>query len=445
MSGDPGSGRPPRFAHLADWLGWQQTLHPRAIDLGLERVAAVWARLGPVRPPWPVVTVGGTNGKGSCVALLEAIYGAAGYRTGVYTSPHLLRYNERIRIDGVEVDDAALCAAFARVDAARGDIALTYFEFGTLAALDLFARAAPDLVILEVGLGGRLDAVNLLDADVAIVTTIGRDHTAWLGEDPDAIALEKAGIFRADRPAIIGQRTAPAALRRRAEGLGAQVMQLGREFDGDTSEDSGSWSWRGPDGRRLALPTPALRGAFQRDNAAAAVMAVRCLAARLPVSNAAIRQGLARARLAGRFQVVPGGPTWILDVAHNAQAAAALAGNLAAWPRTGRRHAVLAVLADKEPAAIAAALRPFVDVWHLTATDDPRALPVADLAAAVAEATPGAEVRTYSDVRTALEGAAGVAAVDETVLVVGSFTTVEAALHHLGPTVDGAGTRAAGI
>ncbi|AGA91366.1 folylpolyglutamate synthase/dihydrofolate synthase [Thioflavicoccus mobilis 8321] len=435
MSADPPQeGRPPRFASVSDWLAWQQTLNPRAIELGLDRVVAVWARLGPARLPCPLITVGGTNGKGSCVAFLEAIYHAAGYRTCVYTSPHLLRYNERIRIDGVEIDDAALCAAFARVDQARGDIPLTYFEFGTLAALDLFVRAGPDLVILEVGLGGRLDAVNLLDADVAIVTSIGRDHTAWLGEDLGAIALEKAGIFRADRPAVIAQRSPPPALRARAEALGSQVLQLGREFDGAAGEGSEVWSWRGPDRHRLNLPTPVLRGAFQRDNAAAALMAARCLGARLPVAAAALRQGLQRARLAGRFQVLPGSPTWILDVAHNADAAAALAGNLAALPRTGRCHAVLAVLADKEPAALAGPLRPFIDAWHLTSTDDPRALPAADLAAALADVTAGAEAHTYKGIEDAFEGVAQAAAGPDTILVVGSFTTVEAALRRLAAT-----------
>jgi len=426
-----------RFDNLADWLAWQETLHPARIELKLERVGQVWARMAPAlglegdpfRLSCPVITVGGTNGKGSCVAYLDAWYRAAGYRSCAYTSPHLLRYNERMRIDGQEVGDAALCQAFGRVDAARGDTLLTYFEFGTLAALDLFLRADPDVVLLEVGLGGRLDAVNIIEPDVAVVMSIGLDHTRWLGDTLNAIAFEKAGIFRAGRPAVIGQRDAPARLRGRAQEIGATVLQLGREFDARI--DAGQWAWIGPAGaERAALPPPALRGRFQYDNAAAALTAAHCLSDRLPLSVAALRQGLHRVQLTGRFTVRPGRPTWVLDVAHNAPAAAGLAANLSALPCGGRRHAVFSLLEDKDAVAVSAALAPLVDHWHLAPAPAARAKPVADLCAAVLAASPQAQPRRYPDLDAAIAGAASVAAADDCILVFGSFTTVEAALRN---------------
>jgi len=417
----------PRHPDLASWLRWQETLNPSTIDLGLDRVREVWGRIHPGagRLPFPVITVGGTNGKGSCVAMLEAIYRAGGYRTGCYSSPHLLRYTERIRLDGAEVGEGDLCAAFQRVDQARGDTRLTFFEFGTLAALDLFLRAAPDLAILEVGLGGRLDAVNLIDPDLALVTTIGRDHMAWLGDTLDAIALEKAGIFRQGRPALIGSREPPQALRRRAEEIGAQPFQLGQEFDGLLSLEG--WRWQGPGTAPMAMPLPALRGAFQRDNAATVLMATALLQPRLPLSANALRQGLQRVRLAGRFQVFPGEPTLILDVAHNGQAAESLAANLGVYPCLGRRHAVLGVLRDKAIEEILRPLLPLIGTWDLGQADDPRALPVEELLAAFGPDT-AATVAAHPDLAGALAAALARCQAGDCVVVFGSFTTVEAAL-----------------
>ena len=425
-----------RFSDLNGWLHWQDTLNPRTIDLGLGRVRRVWGRLGPRQLPCPVITVGGTNGKGSCAAMLEAIYRAAGYRTASYTSPHLLRYTERIRCEGEEVGEGALCSAFERVDGARGEVPLTFFEFGTLAALDLCVRWAPDVAILEVGLGGRLDAVNLIDPDVALVTTIARDHMAWLGESLDAIAREKAGIFRPGRPAIIGSRAAPAALRKCAQGMGAQIYHLGQEFDASEAVDG--WHWQAAGAAPLAMPLPALRGPFQIDNAAAVLMAVAALRQRLPVPIAAMRQGLQRLRLPGRFQVLPGEPTLILDVAHNGQAAESLAANLRAFPCRGRRHAVLGVLRDKAVGEILAPLISLFATWDLGQAEDRRALPVADLAAAVAAAgTKGAVCEpastvTHDSIAAALHAAKGRAQAGDCVVVFGSFTTVEGALRAAG-------------
>lgn len=418
-----------RFNALSDWLDWQQTLHPKRIDLSLERVAGVWSRLGPTAFPCPVITVGGTNGKGSCVAYLDHLYRAAGYRACAFTSPHLLRYNERICIDGREAADADLCASFARIDAARGEAQLTYFEFNTLAALDLFARARPDVVILEVGLGGRLDAVNIIDADVAVVTSVGVDHTAWLGHDPNRIAFEKAGIFRPGRPAVIGQRQAAPRLRERALEIGAEVFQLGREYEHRI--EAGQWHWQGPDAmRRGALPPPALRGRVQYDNASAALCAAGLLAARLPVPTAAVRQGLLRTQLPGRFTVFPGEPTWILDVAHNVDAARALAANLGAYPCSGKRHAVCSLLADKDALGVSAALAGLIEQWHLAPAPSSRAMRIDDLEAAVAAAAPDRPVTRYLDVDAAVAGAAAAARPGDCILVFGSFTTVEVGLRN---------------
>jgi dihydrofolate synthase/folylpolyglutamate synthase len=420
-----------RYQRLADWLCWQETLHPNRIDLRLERVADVWSRLGPASLPCPVITVGGTNGKGSCVAYLESIYRASGYRVCAFTSPHLLRYNERLRINGQEAADMAICESFARIDAARGEQQLTYFEFNTLAALDLFVRAEPDLVILEVGLGGRLDAVNIIDADVAVVTSVGIDHTAWLGDDPNQIAVEKAGIFRPGRPAVIGQRQAPPRLRERALEIGADVFQLGREFE--RRIEAGQWHWDGPDGmRRSALPPPPLRGQVQYDNASAALCAAGLLDARLPVANGNLRQGLLRTQLTGRFTVFPGAITWIFDVAHNADAARVLAANLGAYPCQGKRHALFSLLSDKDADAITAALAAQIDHWHLAPAPSARAMPVDQLYAAVAGASPDRKISRYADLELAIAGAANAAKPDDCILVFGSFVTVEAGLRNAG-------------
>jgi dihydrofolate synthase/folylpolyglutamate synthase len=422
-----------RFDALTDWLAWQETLHPRRIDLGLDRVRAVWARLG-LTLPCPVVTVGGTNGKGSCVATLDSIYRAAGYRTCAYTSPHLLRYNERIRIDGTDANDTAICCAFARIDAARGDADLTYFEFGTLAALVLFAEAGPDLILLEVGLGGRLDAVNIIDADVAVVMSIGRDHMAWLGDTPAQIAFEKAGIFRPGRPAVIAQADAPPRLRERAVELDAVPIQAGCEYS--WRKETGQWHWRGWDtASRASLPVPVLRGPIQTANAAAAIAVVECLNERLPVGNAALRQGLHRTRLPGRFTVLPGRPTRVLDVAHNAEAATELARTLAALHCPAGRQAICGLSADKDAVAVAAALRDRVDTWHLVTAPGSRGMPVADLAEAVRRGAPGADIRLWGDADTAIAGVLDALDDDGCVLVFGSFTLVEAALRNprMGP------------
>jgi len=416
---------PPRS--LDQWLDYQQSVHPRTIALGLDRVRAVAARLGLTRPAPRVITVGGTNGKGSTVAFCDAIARAAGLRVGCYTSPHLLRYNERVRIHGIEVEDAALIDAFERIEAARGEIALTYFEFGTLAALLIFEAQALDLAVLEVGLGGRLDAVNLVDADVAVVTTVDLDHQDYLGPDREAIGREKAGIFRAGRVAVIGEADPPRGLVQHAEAIGAVLRRLDGYFRFAGAGD-GAWHYQDAGGE-LVLPTPQhLVAPCQLANAAAAICALR--AANLPIAATAFANGVAAARVPGRLQRIGERPVIIVDVAHNPQAARVLANWLRMQPRAGRNLAVFAALADKAIEDIVAPLAPWIDVWALAELRDagPRALPVTELAQRVARGAPQAAMTSYADVPTALAATRVMAAPDDRILVFGSFYTVAAAL-----------------
>jgi dihydrofolate synthase/folylpolyglutamate synthase len=415
-----------RYSTLSDWLVWQETLHPAKIDMGLDRVRTVVQRMDLTRPPYALVTVGGTNGKGSCVAMLEAMLSAAGYRVGVYTSPHLLRYNERVRVNRAMVGDEALCAAFARVDEARQDISLTYFEFGTLAALEIFSRAELDIVVLEVGMGGRLDAVNVLDADVSVVTTVAIDHSAWLGTDREAIGTEKAGIFRTGRPAVYGDDDPPASLVAHAHALGAHLHRLGREF-GYEREMAG-WSWWGPGRRRHTLPLPRLRGAYQLKNAATALMALALLSPRLPVSQQAVRAGLSAVDLPGRLQLMDDLGLRICDVAHNPHAASALAGGLKALPCAGRTHAVVGMLADKDAAGVISEMAEVVAIWHVAGLDCERGAAAQQLAREIRAVVAGQTIVEYGTVSDALAGAGAAAGPADRIVVFGSFYTVAAAL-----------------
>jgi dihydrofolate synthase/folylpolyglutamate synthase len=423
------SERSPRFRRLADWLSWQETLHPNAIDLGLERLQRTLDRLNWRRPACPVITVAGTNGKGSCVALAARILAEGGYRVGTFTSPHLLRYNERIAVGGVEVSDAALMAAFERIDAARGDDTLTFFEFNAAAALLVFADSQPDAVVLEVGMGGRLDAVNVVDADVALVTSIDLDHCDWLGRDRESIGREKAGIFRAGRPAIFGAREMPASIVEHARELGADLQQLGRDFD--WVKVGHGWSWRGRGGEQRDLPAPALHGEIQYDNAAAVLAALEALGPRLRVPRAAIERGLHTVALPGRFQVVrrsrPRPVEWILDVAHNPAAARTLAAQLAARGCKGRTIAVCGVLADKDIDGIVGELRSSFDSWIVVGLHGARALAPDALAARLQSA--GAKVEAVAaDVAAGCRAAETLAQPGDRIVVFGSFLTVGPAL-----------------
>lgn len=416
----------PRFSTLEQWLVWQEGLHPSKIDLGLDRVRAVWKRLHADAPPFVVITVGGTNGKGSSVAMLENILAAAGYRVGAYTSPHILRYNERVRVAGEAVNDEHLCAAFTRVDEARGEISLTYFEFGTLAALDIFYRSKLDVAVLEVGMGGRLDAVNIIDADVALVTTVDIDHASWLGPDRESIGREKAGIFRANRPAVYGDDVPPQSVVESAQEIGADLHFYGRDFR--AAPDAGGWTWESAARQRHALPSPRLRGAYQRKNAAAVLMVLEALSARLPVSQHAVRHGLATVELPGRFQIMDGLGLRICDVAHNPQAAHSLASALRGFPCGGQTHAVLGMLADKDQHAVVQAMFDSVDEWHVAGLDCERGADAESLADVVRSVVGDRPVHVYRDVDSALTGVQAMAVEGERIVVFGSFHTVATAL-----------------
>ncbi|NNF96965.1 MAG: bifunctional tetrahydrofolate synthase/dihydrofolate synthase [Halobacteria archaeon] len=417
-----------RFTTLDEWLSWQETLHPTDIELGLERVATVFQQLHADNPPFPVITVAGTNGKGSSVAMLEAILLAAGYRVGAYTSPHLLTYNERVRLGGEPVSDALLMESFARIDDARKDTSLTYFEFATLAALDIFYRQAPDVVVLEVGLGGRLDAVNIMDPDVALITSISMDHAEWLGDDREAIAIEKAGIMRAGRPVVFSGRNMPASLAERASALGASLSVLGREFDFQTHQTD--WQWQPGTQPAITLPHPALAGNHQLDNAAGVLMVLSCLAQQLPISEQAMQQGLRAVSLPGRFQIIAADVTWVLDVAHNPDGVARLAELLAATPVAGRTLGVIGMMQDKDIPAVVKQLQPEVDAWYTAKLPSPRSAEANMLAEIIRSQTDEVAVVACPDVSAACEAAKAAARDEDRILVCGSFYTVAAALSH---------------
>lgn len=417
----------PRFDSLPAWLAWQETLHPEKIELGLERIAVVAGRLGLLEPGYCIVTVAGTNGKGSSIALLDAILRNAGYRVGRYTSPHIRRYNERIHMDGKPVSDSDLCAAFEHVDRARNGQTLSYFEFGTLAALQLFHEWAPDIALLEVGMGGRLDAVNVLAADVALVTSISIDHSAWLGNDRETIGREKAGIFRPGRPVICSDPQPPASLQQHAQALGARWYALGQAFSYTTDRDC--WHWQGVHSRQPDLPLPALPGRHQLNNAAGVLMALEALGEPFPVSRAAIINGLLHVELEGRCQLVPGTVETVFDVAHNPDSARRLGQLLAEQPVHGRTRLVLGMLRDKDATEFATALGPVVDHWYLAAPDTERSLPVAELQTQVASVAAAESINCFQDVATALRQARADAAVGDRVVVCGSFYTVAEALN----------------
>ncbi len=416
----------PRFNTLADWLTWQETLHPRKIDLGLERVASVAERLQLLHPDFTVISVAGTNGKGSSVAMLEAILLAAGYQTGAYTSPHLQRYNERIRIAGKEIDDLSLCSAFAAVDAARGSVSLSYFEFGTLAALQLFNQASLDIAILEVGLGGRLDAVNILDSDVALITSIDIDHRAWLGSDRETIGQEKAGILRAARPAICSDANPPRSIANRARELDAHWSCLGVQFSYQAMATS--WRWQGTASTYEDLPLPALTGQHQLDNAAGVLMVLEALADRHPVSRAAIEQGLQTGELSGRCQILSGVVELVFDVAHNTASAGRLARVLRDHAIHGATYLVLGMLDDKDIAAFTAALADRVDYWYLASLGGDRGLSASHLQDRMSCPQVDSKVRCFPDTATALQQAKTDAASGDRIVVSGSFVTVAEAL-----------------
>ncbi len=395
---------------LEDWLRYIERQHPQTVALGLERVREVLSRMK-VRLQCPVITVGGTNGKGSTCAMLESILRAGGYRTGLYTSPHLVRYNERVRLAGEEADDALLCSGFEAVETARGDTPLTYFEFGTLAALWIFSREKIETAILEVGLGGRLDAVNVIDADCAVLTSVGVDHVNYLGPDRDSIGREKAGIFRPGRPAVVAEPDPP----RTVLGAPGEKLLVGKDF-GFAAENT-QWTYWGPKGRRAGLAHPALRGAIQLRNASAALCALDALAA--PVAMQEVRRGLAEVALPGRFQVLAGRPQVILDVAHNVEAARVLADNLLASGYASETIAVCGMLRDKDIGGVLRAIEPRITRWHFASLPGPRGA-----SADAVEAILGRSDEKHASPAAAFASALERAGEGDKIVVFGSFVTV---------------------
>ncbi|KHS93374.1 bifunctional folylpolyglutamate synthase/ dihydrofolate synthase [Pectobacterium brasiliense] len=401
---------PQATSPLVTWLHYLEHLHAQAIDLGLERVKQVAEHLQLLQPAPTVFTVAGTNGKGTTCCTLESILLAAGLRVGVYSSPHLVRYTERVRIQGKELPEALHTQAFADIEAGRGAVSLTYFEFGTLSALQLFKQANLDVVILEVGLGGRLDATNIVDADVSVVTSIAIDHTDWLGNDRESIGREKAGIFRQGRPAVVGEPDMPRTIADVAAEKGAQLRRRGRDWEYSMQRETWSWQDKQRELSRLPLPNVPLA------NAATALAALHYSS--LNVSEEAIRQGLQQAALPGRFQTVQASPRLILDVAHNPHAAAYLANRLAELPKTGKVRAVVGMLSDKDIAGTLAHLTPLVDAWYCAPLEGPRGATAQQIAEHLTRS------QSFLDVVTAWKQAMSEATEQDIVIVCGSFHTV---------------------
>ena len=411
---------------LADWLAHCAAMHPKTMDLSLERTVQVARTLG-IQFEVPVIIVAGTNGKGSTCAMLESITRHAGYRTGLYQKPELVHFTERCKINGHPVEEAVLVPHFEAVERARGDTTLTQFEFTTLAIARALSLAEVDVVILEVGMGGRYDSVNAFDSDVAVITSIDLDHMQWLGPDRESIGLEKAQIMRPGRPCVVSDPVPPASVVKHGESIGADLWLVGRDFN--HQGDRQQWSWSGRGRRYSGMSYPALRGANQLINAAGAIAALIALKDRLPINAQSVRTGLALVDLPGRFQIVPGQPALVLDVAHNAQSVAALAANMDAMGFFPTTHAVFGAMADKDIPGLLAHIVPLVDVWHLCPLPNPRSAAVADLEAMVATAAQGRiggapAVHRHADPAAALAAAVAAADPADRIVVFGSFYTV---------------------
>ena len=413
---------------LPDWLAYLERIHPFAIEMGLERVSAVRERLG-LRPDFPIITVGGTNGKGSVCAMMESILSSAGYRVGLYTSPHLLRYNERVKVAGSAAADDVLTRTFGRIENARAPDSLTYFEFGTLAAMDVFMHERVDVAVLEVGLGGRLDAVNVFDPDCTAVTAVDFDHMDYLGPDRESIGREKAGIFRTGVPVICGDEDPPSSLTTHAAAIGAPLFLNGRDFG--YKRGRGDWQYWSAQGKRSALPYPALRGTYQLANAATALAALEQMNNRLPVHMSAIRDGLLEVDLPGRFQVIPGRPLVVLDVGHNPHAARGLSASLRELPGSGRLMAVFAMLKDKDIAGVAQQLKDQVQEWLVAGLPGPRGADSGRIEQALLSIGVSAPIRRFESPDIAYQFAIRSAGQDDKILVFGSFFTVGAVVRAL--------------
>ncbi|MDD5460089.1 MAG: bifunctional tetrahydrofolate synthase/dihydrofolate synthase [Methylococcales bacterium] len=415
------------FDSLGAWLDWQESLHPLVIDLGLDRAARVFHTLNPDGVKPLTITVAGTNGKGSCIAYLEAIYRAQGYHVGAYSSPHILKYNERIKIDGLPVPDQLICEAFARIESVRGNTSLSYFEFGTLAALDIFWRSDVDVQLLEVGLGGRLDAVNIVDPNVALITSIGIDHVDWLGSTREAIGREKAGIFRAKVPAIVGDPKPPDSLAQSAADKNARLYCINKDFS--YQKQSETWDWFSDKRHIVQLPEPGLKGEHQYRNASAVILAVDMLSEHLPVSDESIRFGLANARLLGRFQLINDEIPVLLDVGHNPEAVKTLVEHLTDTFPGRKIHAVFSMMKDKDIAAVLEIMNPVVYDWFFAPLSNPRAA-TESLMRQIFSQSPITRVSFgFSSFEQAFDAAKKISQEGDLLLVFGSFFLVSDCLN----------------
>lgn len=409
---------------LAEWLSYLEGLHPVAIDMGLGRVTSVRDAMK-LHPQCPILTIAGTNGKGSVCAMLSQILRTAGYKVGTYTSPHLLRYNERIAINGVPVSDEAIIESFKAIEAARGEISLSYFEFGTLAAMHQFVTQEVDVAVMEVGLGGRLDAVNIFEPTVSAVVSVGIDHQAYLGDTREKIAVEKAGVYRSGKPALCADPQPPQTLLDVATELGADLRLIGKDFGFEMQVEGLQWSWWNKTGlRRHALPLPALRGKYQINNACLALAVLDACQEQLPVTLGDIKRGLLEVEWPARFQVMPGRPTVVLDVAHNPHAALVFKSSLDGMGFHPKTHAVLGMMQDKDIAGVIRLLADRIDVWHLAAPQLPRAASTKSLAQIILSISPQAQVIEYDRVAIAYHSACKAALEADRIVVFGSFFTV---------------------
>ena len=424
------NSKPLRFETLPEWLNWQESLHFTAIELGLDRCRKVAERMNLLKPDFTVISIAGTNGKGSCATMLDMMLRRSEYKVATYTSPHLLNYNERVSINGAMVSDLLLCESFNRIDQARGDISLTYFEFGTLAALDIFHHAGIEIAIMEVGLGGRLDAVNILDADVSLVTTIDIDHEKWLGYDRESIGKEKAGIFRSMRPAVCADLNPPESVFVSADTIGARLYLSGRDFSFELEDET--WHWRHGETQLRGLPKPSLNSNNQVQNAAGALMVLDAISERFPVNEETIHSSLRDFKLAGRFQIIPAENPYILDVAHNQQAASALAENLGKLPIIGKTHLVIGMLREKNHDAVLGALLDIVDNIYIVSLECERGASAEDLMVSISRLdTQDKLLKSYKDVPEAIEAARMAARPGDRIIITGSFVTVGEATRHL--------------
>ena len=422
----------PPFKTLDEWLAWQETAAPQEIELGLERCRSVAESLGIDTTESVVVTVAGTNGKGSSVTMLEQIWIAAGYKVAAYTSPHMIAYNERIRVNGVPIASGKICDAFAEIECHRNDTHLTYFEYGALAALRIFQTHQPDIILLEVGLGGRLDAVNIIDPDVALITSIGIDHVEFLGEDRESIGREKAGIMRAERPAVCSDPEVPNSIIDTAETLNAQLDLLGVDFQ--FVEQGTNWGWWNTSTKLYGLPKPNLEGDYQFRNASGVLQVIDILQSRLPVTTPVIENMLRTVTLWGRFQTFPGEVEYIFDVAHNVQAVEQFVETLEKHAKFGKTHLVLGMLRTKDRAAVMQVLKSSVDKWYLASVNARRGTSSKELNTALEEIESGARAELFDSVSAAIKAAEENAAPGDRIIALGSFLVVSEALRYLNKT-----------